>query len=123
MADLLGLSAVEYNYRGYHAGHLKIENARKGIIRPGDEHGTVTPEEHNRGGVSSISPFTSWTDSIAVARRFANEEGPGGIIVKVPRGAPPQGATWKWEFSFDEYMEREILLKGTRNDSTIFRGE
>ncbi|UXT50568.1 hypothetical protein FY136_14650 [Agrobacterium tumefaciens] len=120
LLDVKGLNAVEYNYRGYHVGHPEIENARRGVIKPGDELSNLSPEEHNAGGFSSVSPYTSWTDAISVARRFADTHGPGGVVVKVPRGAPPPGASWKWEFSFDEYMEREILLKGSRNDATIF---
>lgn len=70
------------------------------------------------GGVSEISPYTSWTDNPDVARNFA---GPDGVILRVKVGAPKAGDSWPWEYSFDEWMEREILLKGIRSgDVEVF---
>jgi len=107
-----------YNYRGVHREHPEWENALNGKVIPGDIHSSLTPEQHNFGGASSISPFTSWTDNPDVARGFA---GPDGVILRVKVGAPKAGDTWSWEYSFDEWMEREVLLKGIRSgDVEVF---
>ena len=50
---------VRYNYRGVSAKHPQIEAARRGSAVPGDVNGTVTPEEHNAGGMADKSPYTS----------------------------------------------------------------
>lgn len=53
-----------------------------------------------------------------MARNFA---GPDGVILRVKVGAPKPGDSWSWEYSFDEWMEREILLKGIRSgDVEVF---
>ena len=95
-----------------HREHPEWENALNGKVILGDIHSSLTPEQHNFGGASSISPFTSWTDNPDVARGFA---GPDGVILRVKVGAPKAGDTWSWEYSFDEWMEREVLLKGIRS--------
>ena len=108
----------QYNYRDIHKDHPEWENALNGKVNPGDVHSSITPEQHNFGGVSSISPYTSWIDSPDVARGFA---GPDGVILRVKVGAPKPGDSWSWEYSFDEWMEREILLKGIRSgDVEVF---
>ncbi len=68
-------------------------------------NGTVTPEEHNAGGMADKSPYTSWShEDIETARFHANKDGPGGVILRVPVGAPKEGDTWSWEWSPDEYL-------------------
>lgn len=68
--------------------------------------------------MSGDSPFTSWTDDPAVARGFAGAE---GVVLRVKTGAPKPGDAWSWEYSFDEWMEREILMKGVRfGDVEVF---
>ena len=41
---------------------------------------------------------------IETARFHANKDGPGGVILRVPVGAPKEGDTWSWEWSPDEYL-------------------
>jgi len=39
----------------------------------------------------------------------------------VKTGAPKPGDAWSWEYYFDEWMEREILMKGVRfGDVEVF---
>ncbi|EOA4404566.1 hypothetical protein ACTWBQ_001989 [Citrobacter amalonaticus] len=89
-----------------------------GKVFPGNINSALSAEEHNLGGFSANSPYTSWTDNPDVARRFAGED---GIILRVPTGSPGPGDSWSWDISMDEYFEREILLKGPRsNDVEVF---
>jgi hypothetical protein len=79
-------------------------------------NGAVTAAEHNLGGVSANSPFTSWTHDINVARGYA---GADGVILRVPTGAPPPGAGWSWHGSPDVFRESEVLLRGVREGCTV----
>jgi hypothetical protein len=109
----------QFLYRGVHADHPALEAAKQGIVTPGDVNGTINAESHNLGGVSSESPFTSWTRDPEVARSFANGKGPGGVIPRLPVGAPPPGAAWSWEWSPDAFGENELLLRGTRTGAEV----
>jgi hypothetical protein len=104
----------DFLYRGVHALHPALADAKRGIVKPGDVHGKLTADDHNAGGVSAISPFTSWTIHFEIAERWAGRYGVGGVILVVPRGPPDPGATWSWELSGDLYFEYEILLRGVR---------
>ncbi|AWH88637.1 hypothetical protein [Limnobaculum parvum] len=107
-----------YNYRGVHLGHPEWDNALNGKVVPGNINSQLSAEEHNLGGFSDISPFTSWTDNPNIARYFAGDD---GIILRVPTGSPKSGDNWSWKISMDEYLEREILLKGPRSgDVEVF---
>ena len=109
-------------YRGLHAKHPAMAEALEGRVEPGNPEGVVTPETHNLGGYSADSPYTSWTRDYDVALEYAKSEGPGGIVIRVPTGAPPLGATWSWAWSPDVYHEAEVLLKGIREGAkVIFR--
>jgi hypothetical protein len=101
-------------YRGVHALHPALADAKRGIVMPGNPLGTITADDHNAGGVSAISPFTSWTIYLDFAERWASREGPGGVILVVPAGLPPKDATWSWVWSVDMYFEQEVLLRGVR---------
>lgn len=103
-----------YLYRGVHAGHPALYLAKRGIVRPGKQGSTMTPEEHNDLGLSELSPFTSWTRSRRVATWFARSRGPGGVLLRVPEGSPSEEDEWHWEYSPDEYGEEELLLYGVR---------
>ncbi len=129
-ADPLGLSGddscgtteaekTEYIYRGVSANHPEIEAARRGSCVPGDVNGTVTPEEHNEGGHADKSPYTAWTHDENYARTHANKDGPGGVVLRVPVGAPKEGDGWSWEWSPDEWGESEVLLKGRRDNCEV----
>jgi len=107
-------------YRGVHASHPAIDAAREGSVIPGNVNGTISAAEHNAGGLSSNSPFTSWTTNIDIARGYAKSEGPGGVLLRVPEGAPPPGASWSWHWSPDQYGESEVLLRGTRSGAEVF---
>ena len=78
---------------------------------PGDPSSTMSAEEHNVLDLSAYSPFTSWTASLELARRFAS---PGGVVLKVATGSPGPGELWSWEYSPDSYLEQEVLLRGFR---------
>jgi RHS repeat-associated protein len=109
---------ASYVYRGVHASHPAIEAARAGRAVPGDISGTVTPAEHNAGGVgvSADSPYTSWTHSVDKA---FDRAGADGVVLRVPTGVPPPGATWNWEWSPDIWNEQEVLLRGVREGCTV----
>jgi hypothetical protein len=104
-------------YRGAHAGHPAMADARRGICRPGNTLGTVTPQRHNDGGAAVISPYTSWTFDSAIAAIFANSRGPGDVILVSPAGAPPDPAVWHWGSqlaSDDDWWENEVSLWGVK---------
>ena len=109
----------EYNYRGIHRNHPEWENALKGRVVPGNANSKLSAEEHNLGGFSANSPYTSWTDDPNIARNFSGKD---GVIMRVKTGAPSSTDTWSWHASFDEYFEREILMKGSRSgDVEVFK--
>jgi hypothetical protein len=102
-------------YRGVHANHPAIADARVGIARPGNLNGLVTPLMHNSGGHSTHSPYTSWTHNRDVAVTHARKCGlNGGVILEANADAPTPGAQWNWEYSPDRWLEQEVLLKGVR---------
>ncbi|XXF78297.1 RHS repeat-associated core domain-containing protein [Myxococcaceae bacterium GXIMD 01537] len=103
-----------YLYRGVSSNHPQIDAARRGEVIPGNVNGTVTPEAHNLGGVAGDSPYTSWSRELDVAQTHAGKNGPGGVVLRVPTGLPPKGATWSWEWSPDVYGESEVLMRGIR---------
>jgi hypothetical protein len=106
-------------FRGVHARHPAIDAARKGLVVPGDANGTVTPEQHNRGGVSENSPYTSWTFDREIAESHADDYGRDGVILKLPLTDPEPSDTWSWETSPDLLDEQEILLRGYRSGATV----
>ncbi len=108
-------TAEGYIYRGVSANHPAIEAARAGSAVPGDVAGAVSSKAHNAGNMAAKSPFTSWTHDPSIARFHALKDGPGGVILRVPQGAPPPGATWAWEWSEDEFGESEVLMRGVRH--------
>jgi len=96
-----------------------IAAARNGIVVPGDPSGDITPEEHNFLDESAISPFTSWTYSLMVARRFAASRGPGGVVLRLPKDIPQENDSWSWHDSPDIHHEQEVLLKGVRMGAEV----
>jgi hypothetical protein len=92
-----------------------MDAALKGIVIPGDVNGSVSAEEHNLGGYSGQSPFTSWTETEEIARSYAKSQGPGGLILRVLVGPPPEKASWSWTLSPDVFCEGEVLLRGIRS--------
>ena len=66
------------------------------------------------GGHAQDSPFTSWTPDVNVALDHANKNGDGGILLRVPTGAPGPSDNWRWQYSPDVYNEQEVLLEGVR---------
>jgi hypothetical protein len=113
-------SETEYFlYRGVHANHPALADAMEGRIMPGMIHGSVSPEQHNRGNVSDISPYTSWTAEREVAEYNARRFGPGGVILILPSAGPEPHDEWSWEPSPDIFDEQEILLRGRRGGATV----
>jgi len=113
------MTETQYRYRGYHAKHPSLHHARQGLVISGNPNGTVTPEIHNRGGQSENSPFTSWTTNREIARDYAQRNGKGGLVLRVPVQGPKEGDSWSWEYSPDVYGEGEILLRGERSGATV----
>ena len=66
--DPLGLTCCKCLYRGVSAKHPAIEDAKKGIVKPGNPNGDVTEDQHNAGGRSGDSPFTSWSRDPEIAK-------------------------------------------------------
>ena len=110
---------VTFLYRGVHAHHPALPDAMRGKIVPGNIHGAVTPEQHNRGNVSDLSPYTSWTTERDVAEYHARRFGPGGVILRLPSVGPEPHVASSWEPSPDIYEEHEILLRGSRTGATV----
>jgi len=112
---------VKYLYRGVSAGHPALDLARQGRVVPGNLKGTVSAEAHNLGGQAANSSFTSWTRDQAIAATHAGKNGPGGVVLRVPEGAPPAGAKWSWEWSPDVWGEAEVLMRGIRNGVEVLK--
>ena len=106
-------------YRGVHAKHPVLAGALNGQVIPGNPTGKVTPEEHNEGGRQADSPYTSWTRNRQIAMNYARRQGPGGIILSFPTGAPRAGDKWAFAWAPDECGEDEILLRGERAGATV----
>ena len=105
---------MSFLYRGVHARHPQIAAARMGVVIPGSLGGFVTPDDHNRGGLERLSPYTSWTHDKRFAERIRDVYGPGGVLLRVSDGAPSAEDSWSWEGSPDRYIEGERLLRGIR---------
>jgi hypothetical protein len=101
-------------YRGVHADHPALQECQRGIVRPADVNGGVSPEQHNEGGFSAMSPFTSWTHDRGRAVWYANRRGAGGLLLRVPEGNPGPNEDWIWVWSPDVWEEDEVLLRGVR---------
>ena len=110
-----------YLYRGVSAGHPAIDSASQGRVIPGNVNGTISAEAHNLGGQAANSPFTSWTRDPAIAATHAGKNGPGGVVLRVPQGAPSAGAKWSWEWSPDVWGESEVLMRGTRSGLEVLK--
>ncbi len=102
-------------YRGVSADHPALDAAKQGRAEPALNSGGSTAAQHNAGGHSGSSQYTSWTRSLDYAKVHANKSGPGGVVLSAPLGAPGPGDCWSWEFSDDIYHEQEVLLKGPRS--------
>ncbi|QKZ07625.1 RHS domain-containing protein [Pseudomonas eucalypticola] len=119
--DSLGLNCGESRlYRGVSAKHPELENAKNGVVKPANPHADLTPEQHADGGLTGQSQYVSWTPNRELALGHANKDGPGGILLSVPVGAPPQGASWSWGWThINDWGEVEMLQLGTRSDVTV----
>ena len=48
--------------------------------------------------------------------------GPGGVLLSVPVGAPEPGDTWRWGWThINQWGEPEMLQEGTRTGVTVSR--
>jgi len=110
----------EFRYRGVSSGHPNLRHYLLGNIFPGDVNGTISAADHNEFGddpiVQSQSPYTSWTADrdLAIIRA-----GKGGLVLCLPTGLPPAGASWAWVASPDKFFESEVLLWGTRSGAGV----
>ena len=103
-----------YLYRGVHARHPAIEEARRGVVRVASPNSPMSAEEHNLEGIVEQSPFTSWTRDRTIAEARARSNGSGGVLLRVSEGSPGATDQWKWEYSPDVYGEQEVLPRGVR---------
>lgn len=101
-------------YRGVHLGHPAMSECLAGFVRPSNAKSKLPPEQHALGNYSGNSPYTSWTHSFDTARFHAEKEGLGGVILKVPEGAPSASESWKWVHADIGWFEQEVLLYGAR---------
>ncbi|WP_152601379.1 hypothetical protein [Erwinia oleae] len=92
--SLSSCSREQKLYRGVSAKHPEIENAKKGIVKPAKPETDLTPEQHAEGGMTGESQYVSWTPNKDMALQHAIKEGSGGVLLKVPTGASPDGAGW-----------------------------
>jgi hypothetical protein len=110
---------ARFLYRGVHAQHPALKEAMQGRVAPGNIYGVFSPDQHNRGGVSEMCPYTSWTAERKVAEYHARRFGPGGVILKLPPNDPERREAWSWEQSPDIFEEQEILLRRPRSGATF----
>ncbi|MDH5859287.1 RHS repeat-associated core domain-containing protein, partial [Lampropedia aestuarii] len=94
--DPYGLSCL---YRGVHAKHPALNDAKNGKVSPANPNAKLTPEQHAAGGLTGDSQYVSWTPIKKIALDHANKFGPGGVLLEVPAGAPKLGETWSWAWS------------------------
>jgi len=89
-------------FRGVHAQHPDLGNAKMGIATPIGGHDDA--KLHNDGNNKSV--FTSWTNDIWWANKFAYKHGHGGIILmkhfKTSEIVPSQ----------DKFQQGEFLVRG-----------
>ncbi|MGC4396493.1 RHS repeat-associated core domain-containing protein [Hydrogenophaga sp. T2] len=121
LQQLRAAKETSYLYRGVHAGHPALGAAKRGRVVPGNVNGTVSAEAHNLGGQAANSSMTSWTRDRAIAATHAAKNGPGGVVLRVPQGAPSRGAGWSWEWSPDVWGESEVLLRGVRTGVEVLK--
>ncbi|QZP30720.1 hypothetical protein [Pseudomonas sp. DR48] len=91
---------LKINPSPFFKGHPAENDAFSGKVTPGKIDGVVNPDDHNYGGHSGDSPYTSWTRSPDIARQFAKED---GLILRVKIGAPKEGDKWSWQYSEDRW--------------------
>ncbi|WP_206194078.1 hypothetical protein [Serratia microhaemolytica] len=107
-------------YRGVSAKHPDIELAKKGTVKPAKPDADLTPEQHAEGGLTGESQYVSWTPNKELALQHANKDGSGGVLLEVPTGAPPAGATWSWGWThINQWNEVEMLQLGTRKGAKV----
>jgi hypothetical protein len=110
---------MKYVYRGVHAGHPTLDEAKRGNVVPGNIDGATTPDMHNLSEGLADSPFTSWTHRHEVALGYARRSGPGGVVLQLPIGKPKRTDSWSWAWSPDVFGEAEVLLRGLRSGATV----
>ena len=114
---------MEFLYRGVHFGHPARASALNGVVVPGDIYGTVSPEQHNRGGWSATSPYTSWTPNEALAKTYACSLKGHGTLLRVLETEPLSEDKWRWVRSPNHYEEDEVLLYGVRLNVEVVERE
>ncbi|NUS09891.1 MAG: Teneurin-1 [Streptomyces sp.] len=102
--------AGDYLYRGIPKGHPAYDDALQGRAVPRGGHSD--PGRH--AGGNTESEFTSWThDYEGVALDAAEELGPGGIVLRIPRSSVPKGIdTQIHGTDLESYEEMEHALRG-----------
>ena len=99
-------------YRGVHATHPDIMNARFGRAIPyGLNGGHNDPRAHNAGDNKSI--YTSWTIYKSVAANFAGRRGWGGVILT------KRFHRSRITLSPDKFKQGEVLIWGIVNGAHV----
>src|ERR1700728_2623329 len=114
---------MEFLYRGVHFGHPARASALNGEVVPGDIFCTVSPEQHNRGGWSATSPYTSWTPNETLAKTYACSLKGHGPLLRVLETEPLSEDKWRWVRSPNHYEEDEVLLYGVRLNVEVVERE
>jgi hypothetical protein len=94
-------------YRGVHCQHPALAQARAGRAVPGNVNGIVTPEQHNDGGYSDQSPYTSWTTGKEVADYYARRRSGGHAVIFTKTVTRSELVS-----SPDRMGEGEVFLRG-----------
>ncbi|WP_067969781.1 RHS repeat-associated core domain-containing protein [Nocardiopsis trehalosi] len=104
------VEAGGFLYRGIPMGHPAYDDALQGRAVPRGGHSD--PGSHAGGNTRSV--FTSWThDYEDVALDAAEELGPGGIVLRLPRPNIPREVDIRIHGTdFEVYEEMEHLLRG-----------
>ncbi len=94
-------------FRGVHCQHPALAEARAGQAVPGNINGTVSPDQHNDGGYSDQSPYTSWSTRKVIADYYARRfTGGNGVILTKTVERTEQIP------SPDRMNEGEVFLRG-----------
>ncbi|MCF3129503.1 polymorphic toxin-type HINT domain-containing protein [Streptomyces olivochromogenes] len=94
-------------YRGVPKGHLKHADALEGRAVPFGGHSE--PWRHIGGDTGS--EMTSWTHDVDIATEFADEYGPGGVVMRIPHVDVPNKDVQVHDTDLDgSWFEEEHLL-------------
>ncbi|MER5301681.1 polymorphic toxin-type HINT domain-containing protein [Streptomyces lasiicapitis] len=98
-----------YLYRGVSKGHSKHADALEGRAVPFGGHSD--PRRHVGGDTGS--EMTSWSHDPDIATEFSEENGPGGVVMRIPHANVRNRDTQVHDTELDgSWFEEEHLLHG-----------